>query len=387
MDDFVTYLKSEYLDAVYLQRDAYHEIDTACPAERQKYVFAKIFSILKTAMTFKTKDEARGFFPLTQRRRTGTVSRSSRGEFKDLESRSSVHRGGLQQCIRFIIASNASPEASSPSRRKAFPTRNSLSGDERPGQYRSRVIRIDNDKVDLPGVRRRPRHFHGIRRCASSESRWRFRSAKPSSDACSPARAFPRQRSRDRRESDSHRRSVREPREALYHSEQDGPRSGSDDRRVQYARRFAEAPDFLRRRQALQPAPARIALQAEVDVIVLGGMGLKTTITFTSRTFRKNGAMSRSVMFVHTASDPIVECLLVPDAALAVAEQFATRGKNVLVLLTDMTNFADALKEIAITMEQIPSNRGYPGDLYSQLASRYEKAVDFEARDPSPFSP
>ena len=63
---------------------------------------------------------------------------------------------------------------------------------------------------------------------------------------------------------------------------------------------------------------------------------------------------------------------------LAVAEQFALEGKRVLVLLTDMTNFSDALKEIAITMEQIPSNRGYPGDLYSQLASRYEKAVDFQ---------
>jgi V/A-type H+-transporting ATPase subunit B len=81
---------------------------------------------------------------------------------------------------------------------------------------------------------------------------------------------------------------------------------------------------------------------------------------------------------VHTASDPIVECMLVPDISLAAAEQFALQGKKVLVLLTDMTSFADALKEIAITMEQIPSNRGYPGDLYSQLAARYEKAVDFE---------
>ncbi|MFA6835086.1 MAG: V-type ATP synthase subunit B [Fibrobacteraceae bacterium] len=124
---------------------------------------------------------------------------------------------------------------------------------------------------------------------------------------------------------------------------------------------------------------ARIALQAEVDVIVLGGMGLKYDDYLYLRDFlEKNGALSRSVMFVHTASDPIVECMLVPDAALAVAEQFAINGKDVLVLLTDMTNFADAMKEIAITMEQIPSNRGYPGDLYSQLASRYEKAVDFE---------
>jgi len=62
---------------------------------------------------------------------------------------------------------------------------------------------------------------------------------------------------------------------------------------------------------------------------------------------------------------------------VAVAEQFALQGKRVLVLLTDMTNFADALKEIAITMEQVPSNRGYPGDLYSQLAARYRKGRGF----------
>jgi V/A-type H+-transporting ATPase subunit B len=84
-------------------------------------------------------------------------------------------------------------------------------------------------------------------------------------------------------------------------------------------------------------------------------------------------------MFVHTAADPTVECMLVPDVSLAVAEKFALKGKDVLVLLTDMTSFADAMKEISITMEQIPSNRGYPGDLYSQLAARYEKAVDFDA--------
>ena len=124
---------------------------------------------------------------------------------------------------------------------------------------------------------------------------------------------------------------------------------------------------------------ARIAMQAEVDVIILGGMGLKyDDYLFFRDTLEENGALARSTLFIHTASDPIVECLLVPDTSLAVAEQFALQGKNVLVLLTDMTNFADALKEIAITMEQIPSNRGYPGDLYSQLAARYEKAVDFE---------
>jgi len=124
---------------------------------------------------------------------------------------------------------------------------------------------------------------------------------------------------------------------------------------------------------------ARIAMQAEVDMIVLGGCGLKyDDYLFFRDTLEEGGALSRAVFFVHTASDPVVECLLVPDISLAVAERFALSGKRVLVLLTDMTNFADALKEIAITMEQVPSNRGYPGDLYSQLAARYEKAVDFE---------
>ncbi|MDP6631092.1 MAG: V-type ATP synthase subunit B [Kiritimatiellia bacterium] len=138
-------------------------------------------------------------------------------------------------------------------------------------------------------------------------------------------------------------------------------------------------PIFARAGEPYNPLLARIALQAEVDVIVLGGMGLKhDDYLYFRDTLEESGALSRTVMFVHTASDPIVECLLVPDISLAVAEQFALEGKRVLCLLTDMTSFADAMKEIAITMEQIPSNRGYPGDLYSQLASRYEKAVDFD---------
>jgi len=124
---------------------------------------------------------------------------------------------------------------------------------------------------------------------------------------------------------------------------------------------------------------ARIAIQAEVDIIVLGGMGLKyDDYLFFRDTLREEGCLSRSIFFMHTAADPTVECLLVPDISLAVAENFAVAGKKVLVLLTDMTNFCDALKEISITMEQVPSNRGYPGDLYSQLAARYEKAVDFD---------
>ncbi|MBR4570673.1 MAG: V-type ATP synthase subunit B, partial [Candidatus Riflebacteria bacterium] len=124
---------------------------------------------------------------------------------------------------------------------------------------------------------------------------------------------------------------------------------------------------------------ARIALQAEADVIILGGMGLKyDEYLFFKNKIEQGGAMDHTIMFIHTASDPVVECLQTPDIALTVAEHFAIEGKKVLCLLTDMTNFANALKEISITMEQIPSNRGYPGDLYSQLASRYEKAVVFE---------
>ncbi|MFO7894088.1 MAG: V-type ATP synthase subunit B [Longimicrobiales bacterium] len=124
---------------------------------------------------------------------------------------------------------------------------------------------------------------------------------------------------------------------------------------------------------------ARIGLQANADLVVFGGMGLRHDDYLGFRTaFEEGGVSARTIMFVHTASDATVECMMVPDLCLAVGEQYALQGKRVLVLLTDMTAFADALKEIAITMEQIPSNRGYPGDLYTQLARRYEKAVDFD---------
>ncbi len=124
---------------------------------------------------------------------------------------------------------------------------------------------------------------------------------------------------------------------------------------------------------------ARVGLQAKADVIILGGMGLRHDDYLKFRnTFEEGGVLGRTIMFIHTAADPVVECLLVPDLCLAVGEAYALQGKRVLCLLTDMTAFADSLKEIAITMEQIPSNRGYPGDLYTQLAKRYEKAVDFD---------
>ncbi len=127
------------------------------------------------------------------------------------------------------------------------------------------------------------------------------------------------------------------------------------------------------------PFLARIGIQADADIVVFGGLGLIFDDYYTFRkTFEDAGVFSRTVMFVNQASDPIVERLLVPDMALAVAERFAVEeGKRVLVLLTDMTSYADALKEIGISMERVPSNRGYMGDLYSQLARRYEKACDY----------
>jgi V/A-type H+/Na+-transporting ATPase subunit B len=124
---------------------------------------------------------------------------------------------------------------------------------------------------------------------------------------------------------------------------------------------------------------ARIGIQADADVIVFGGMGLIfDDYYFFRKAFEEAGMFTRTVMFVNQASDPVVERLLIPDLALAVAENIAVdERKRVLVLLSDMTAFADALKEVSIAMDQVPANRGYPGDLYSQLASRYEKACDY----------
>jgi len=124
---------------------------------------------------------------------------------------------------------------------------------------------------------------------------------------------------------------------------------------------------------------ARIGFQADADIVIFGGIGLIfDDYHFFRHAFEEHGVFHRTVMFVNQASDPIVERLLVPDACLAIAERFAVeQNKRVLVLLTDMTAYADALKEIGIAQERIPATRGYMGDLYTQLARRYEKACDF----------
>lgn len=125
---------------------------------------------------------------------------------------------------------------------------------------------------------------------------------------------------------------------------------------------------------------ARIGIQADAEVIVFCGLGLIfDDYHFFRSTFENAGAFAKTVMFVNLASDPIVERLLAPDLALKVAERFAVEeNKRVLVLMTDMTAYADALKEIGVAMERVPSNRGYMGDLYSQLAVRYERACDYK---------
>ncbi len=125
---------------------------------------------------------------------------------------------------------------------------------------------------------------------------------------------------------------------------------------------------------------ARIGFQAKADVVVFGGMGLiYDDFHFFKTALQEHGVFHRTAMYVNLASDPIVERLNVPDLALAVAEKFAVeQKKRVLVLLTDMTAYADAMKEIGVAQERIPATRGYMGDLYTQLAQRYEKACSFQ---------
>ncbi len=131
--------------------------------------------------------------------------------------------------------------------------------------------------------------------------------------------------------------------------------------------------------EPFNPLLARIAIQADADIVVFGGLGLIfDDYYFFRQTFEDAGVFARTVMFVNLASDSIIERMLIPDMALAVAERFAVEeGKRVLVMMSDMTAFADALKEVSIAMDRVPANRGYPGDLYSQLARRYEKAADY----------
>lgn len=122
---------------------------------------------------------------------------------------------------------------------------------------------------------------------------------------------------------------------------------------------------------------AQVALRADVDKIILGGMGLTNDdYLYFRHEFESAGALDKIISFVNTTEQPPVERLLIPDMALTAAEYFAVdKNEKVLVLLTDMTLYADALSIVSNRMDQIPSKDSMPGSLYSDLAKIYEKAV------------
>ncbi|MCI5706791.1 MAG: V-type ATP synthase subunit B [Odoribacter sp.] len=138
-------------------------------------------------------------------------------------------------------------------------------------------------------------------------------------------------------------------------------------------------PFFADPDQPYNQVMANVALRAQTDRIILGGMGLTNDdYLYFKNLFDNAGVLDRIVSFVNTTEAPPVERLLVPDMALTAAEYFAVdRNEKVLVLLTDMTLYADALSIVSNRMDQIPSKDSMPGSLYSDLAKIYEKAVQF----------
>ncbi len=138
-------------------------------------------------------------------------------------------------------------------------------------------------------------------------------------------------------------------------------------------------PFFTDPDQPFNEVMAMVAMRAKSDKIILGGMGMTNDdYLFFKNTFSNAGALDRIVSFINTTEDPSVERLLIPDMALTAAEYFAVeKNEKVLVLLTDMTNYADALAIVSNRMDQIPSKDSMPGSIYSDLAKIYEKAVQF----------
>jgi len=124
---------------------------------------------------------------------------------------------------------------------------------------------------------------------------------------------------------------------------------------------------------------SQIAKGAQVDVIIFAGIGLKyDEYQFFKDELSTSGNMDKTIMFTHLAGEPQIKGLMLPDTALSVAREFADDGKDVLVLLTDMTNWSNILRNVANYQDMIPSLQGYPGSLYSELARRYEVAADIE---------
>lgn len=116
--------------------------------------------------------------------------------------------------------------------------------------------------------------------------------------------------------------------------------------------------------------------ESEPFAVVFGAIGIThREASFFMELFRASEAMDRTVIFMNRADDPTIERILTPRAALTAAEYLAyTHHRHVLVILTDMTNYCEALREIAAASEEVPGRRGYPGYMYSDLASLYERA-------------
>lgn len=111
-------------------------------------------------------------------------------------------------------------------------------------------------------------------------------------------------------------------------------------------------------------------------VVIFAAMGVKYDVAdYFRKTFDESGVSDHVVMFLNLANDPVVERLITPKVALTAAEYLAfDEGKHVLVILTDMTSFAEAMREVSSSKGEIPSRKGYPGYLYSELATIYERA-------------
>lgn len=114
----------------------------------------------------------------------------------------------------------------------------------------------------------------------------------------------------------------------------------------------------------------------EKFAIVFAAMGVKYDVAeYFKSTFEESGVSDHVVMFLNLANDPVVERLITPKVALTVAEYLAfEKNMHILVILTDMTSFAEAMREVSSSKGEIPSRKGYPGYLYSELATIYERA-------------
>ncbi|MFA6505940.1 MAG: V-type ATP synthase subunit B [Treponemataceae bacterium] len=127
---------------------------------------------------------------------------------------------------------------------------------------------------------------------------------------------------------------------------------------------------------------ARVPGDGSQFVVVFAAIGITNRErSFFIGEFERSGSRSRTLMFVNTADDPTIERIMTPRYALAAAEYLAfEKGRDVLVLITDMTNYCEALREIGTAREEIPGRRGYPGYMYTDLASLYERAGRLRGR-------